>query len=230
MVAALLIFVGQSDSVAALAPTSRPTSDVLSAVGPAPAAANPTVAQTMNGQAPLPAPPALELTALSRTLPLSLQQIKVSANTLSRWRRLGELRCLADEGNNEAQFDLAQWHLLQAQTTNDFIEAVKYLKRAADAGYVPAQNNLGVCYVTGTGVQQDHVEGNKWFELATTGGSKSATSHRNRAAEFLTADQFAPEAARIADYLQEVSQTPPPPAVRILEQPFSKIVPPRGRP
>jgi TPR repeat protein len=173
--------------------------------------------------------PALELTTLSRTLPLSLQQLKVSAQTFSRWQRLGELRCLADEGDNEAQFDLAQWHLLQAQATNDFIEAAKYFQLAAAGGYVPAQNNLGVCYATGTGVKQDYVEGYKWFALATSGGLKSAAGNRNRAAEFLTADQLATATGRVADYLHERSKVPPP-ALRVLNQPFSKIVSPRSYP
>lgn len=219
LVAALLIFVGQSDSVATLTATP-PTlpkplpnpSSVAGAADPVPPAES-----GADGQKPSAVVPALELTALSRTLPLSLQQIKVSANTLSRWQRLEELQCLAEEGDNEAQFDLAQWHLLQAQTTNDFVEAFKNLKLAAEAGYVPAQNNVGVCYVTGTGVKQDYVEGYKWFALATSGGLKSATGNRNRAAEFLTADQLASASARIADYLHEGSKAPPP-AVRVLSR------------
>jgi TPR repeat protein len=231
LVAALLIFLGQSDSVATLTATPPTLAEFLPNPSSAAVAANPVppAESRADGQKPSAVVPALELTALSRTLPLSLQQIKVSAQTLARWQRLEELQCLAEEGDNEAQFDLAQWYLLQAQTTNDFVEAFNNLKLAAEAGHVPAQNNVGVCYVTGTGVKQDYVEGYKWFALATSGGLKSATGNRNRAAEFLTADQLASASARIADYLHEGSKAPPP-AVRVLNQPFSKIVPPRGYP
>lgn len=46
--------------------------------------------------------------------------------------------------------------------------------KAAEAGYVDAQNNLGIMYDDGKGVEQDHVEAAKWFQLAAVQGHENA--------------------------------------------------------
>jgi hypothetical protein len=48
----------------------------------------------------------------------------------------------------------------------DYVEAVKWYRLAADQGYAMAQSNLGVRYATGTGVPQDFTKAARLFKLA----------------------------------------------------------------
>ena len=56
----------------------------------------------------------------------------------------------------------------------DFAEAVKWRRLAADQGHADAQNNLGFCYFNGKGVKQDFVEAVKWWRLAAEQGDADA--------------------------------------------------------
>ena len=58
--------------------------------------------------------------------------------------------------------------------TQDYTEAVKYYRLAAQQGYASAQINLGVCYEKGNGVTQDYTEAKKWFEKAAAQGNGAA--------------------------------------------------------
>ena len=57
----------------------------------------------------------------------------------------------------------------------DEFAAFKYYKRAADAGNVNAQCNVGVCYYNGNGVTVDMVKGVKWFRKAAESGNANAS-------------------------------------------------------
>ncbi len=48
----------------------------------------------------------------------------------------------------------------------DYVEAVKWFRKAAEQNYAEAQNNLGACYATGQGVAKDYVEAVKWYRKA----------------------------------------------------------------
>jgi tetratricopeptide (TPR) repeat protein len=48
----------------------------------------------------------------------------------------------------------------------DYAEAVKWYRKAAEQGHARAQNNLGGCYRTGQGVTQDDTEAVKWYRKA----------------------------------------------------------------
>lgn len=50
--------------------------------------------------------------------------------------------------------------------TQDYVEALKWYRLAADQGYGPAQGSLGLMYAKGQGVPQDEREAVKWFRLA----------------------------------------------------------------
>ena len=57
---------------------------------------------------------------------------------------------------------------------NDFLgnstEAVRWYTLAADRGFADGQNNLGVCYVNGSGVELNYEEAAKWYRLAAEQG------------------------------------------------------------
>lgn len=56
----------------------------------------------------------------------------------------------------------------------NFAEAVKWWRMAAENGYARAQTNLGISYVTGKGVPKNATEAAKWYRLAAVQGNAQA--------------------------------------------------------
>ena len=81
-----------------------------------------------------------------------------------------ELRPLAEQGDADAQTNLAIMFENGLGVAQDYTEAVKWYQRAAEQGHVGAQNNLGVMYGNGRGVAQDHAEAVKWYQRAAEQG------------------------------------------------------------
>src|SRR5665213_3032957 len=48
----------------------------------------------------------------------------------------------------------------------DYVQAVKWFRKAAEQNFAEAQHNLGFCYANGQGVAQDYAEAVKWFRKA----------------------------------------------------------------
>jgi hypothetical protein len=63
---------------------------------------------------------------------------------------------------------------LAAYERNDYAEAVKWYRLAADQGDAQAQSNLGFMYDNGRGVAQDFAEAVKWYWLAADQGHAPA--------------------------------------------------------
>ena len=86
------------------------------------------------------------------------------------------VRQLAEGGNADAQFCLGK--LYQAgmghDMTQDYQQAVNWLKLSAEQGDAGAQSLLGFMYVEGDGVLQNHAEGVIWLRLAATQGEEVA--------------------------------------------------------
>jgi uncharacterized protein len=87
----------------------------------------------------------------------------------------------------------------------DYSEAFKWYRFAADQGYGYAQNSLGILYAEGQGVSQDHVLAYMWFNLAAThiraANSEArnlAIKNRDTVAAKMTPAQIA-EAQKLAD-------------------------------
>ena len=56
----------------------------------------------------------------------------------------------------------------------DYAEAVRWYREAANQGYAEAQYNLGVMYGKGEGVPQDHAEAVRWYRKAAAQGDADA--------------------------------------------------------
>ena len=56
----------------------------------------------------------------------------------------------------------------------DAAEAVKWYQMAAEQGHAEAQNNLGMSYRTGSGVEEDDVEAVRWIRKAAEQGDALA--------------------------------------------------------
>ncbi len=79
----------------------------------------------------------------------------------------------------------------------NFPEAEKWYRMAAEQGFASAQCNLGVMYYKGQGVPQDYVQAHMWFNLAATGGHTDAQKWREEVARKMSAAQLT-EAQRLA--------------------------------
>jgi hypothetical protein len=52
----------------------------------------------------------------------------------------------------------------------DYAEAVRWFRKAAEQGYSPAQTQLGICYLHGQGVKKDAAAGASWIRKAADQG------------------------------------------------------------
>ena len=59
----------------------------------------------------------------------------------------------------------------------DYAEAVRLWRLAAEQGYALAQNNLGYAYYNGDGVKQDYAEAVRWYRLAAEQGDADAQNN-----------------------------------------------------
>jgi len=86
--------------------------------------------------------------------------------------------------------------------TQDYVEAAKWFRMAADQGNSSAQSNLGVMHALGRGVTQDYVQAYMWMHLSVASskereGSSQAATLLDEIAMKMTPQQIA-EAQRLA--------------------------------
>ena len=86
-----------------------------------------------------------------------------------KWFRLS-----ADQGDVDAQFNLALMYAKGGGVPQDAAEAAKWWRRAADQGFARAQYFLGRTYDEGQGVPQEDVEAVKWYRRAADQGDADA--------------------------------------------------------
>ena len=96
---------------------------------------------------------------------------------------LEELRVLAEQGDAEAQFNLAALHGSGESVPQDWPEAARWLRLAADQGHAPGQSALGLVYREGLGVPQDDAEAVRWLRRGANQGNASG--------QFLLASMYA---------------------------------------
>lgn len=86
---------------------------------------------------------------------------------------VGLLQPLAEQGNVDAQFNLAVMYLRQRRPPTAIVEAAKWFRRAADQGNPEAQTNLGHLYKSGHGVAKDLGLAASWYLRAAKQGERS---------------------------------------------------------
>ena len=79
----------------------------------------------------------------------------------------------------------------------DYLEAAKWYKKAAEQGLADAQYNLASLYHDGRGVTPDFILAHMWYNLAAAQGNPNASQNRNDLATIMTPAQVA-EAQRLA--------------------------------
>lgn len=84
---------------------------------------------------------------------------------------------LAKKGNADAEFRLALAYKDGHGVKQNYAEAAKWFRKAADQGHADAQFNLGLLYETGRGSLQNFSEAEKWFEKAAVQNNADAKYH-----------------------------------------------------
>ena len=79
----------------------------------------------------------------------------------------------------------------------DYAEALKWYRLAADQGRADAQDILGTMYAQGRGVPQDYVRAHMWLNLSAAKGDQDAAKNRDNIAQHMTPAQMA-EAQKLA--------------------------------
>lgn len=110
-----------------------------------------------------------------------------------------EFEPLAIQGNANAQFMLGSMYYTGQGIAQDYMEAAKWLRLAADHGHADAQYTLGAMYTFGQGVTQDKNEASKWYRLAADQGNSDAQSELARLKAEEEAKRKAEEDRRIEE-------------------------------
>lgn len=82
-----------------------------------------------------------------------------------------------DKGRPEDQYGLGLLYETGRLGKRDYVEALNWLRKAAEQGYVPAYVEIGAMYSIGTeATSEDQVESAKWFRMAAEAGDAKSMS------------------------------------------------------
>ncbi len=107
----------------------------------------------------------------------------------------------AEQGDPEAQFNLAVTLYSHRELDPDKSNAFKWFCQAAEQGVVKAQSKLGFLFASGDGVVEDLIEGHKWFYIASQGGDKPAALNLERSRALLGPRQVGEAERRAVSWL-----------------------------
>ena len=92
---------------------------------------------------------------------------------------LNEFLPPANRGAPDAQFAIALLYAQGHGVSQDFGEATRWCRLAAEQGNADAQHFLGIRYILGIGAPRSEVEAYKWFNLAAAQGHDVSTKDRD---------------------------------------------------
>lgn len=123
---------------------------------------------------PASAPPANNASATKQASEYDVLT-KAQAVTLEE---LPALEAKAQAGDPQSQTLLALAYHSGALLKNDEVEALRLLRLAAEKGYMPAEESLGIYYAAGIGMEKpDPQAALKWYSAASQKGSVDATTN-----------------------------------------------------
>ena len=98
----------------------------------------------------------------------------IAAYDEKRYVDAARLRHDIDVDDQTVQFDLGWMYYNGYGLSQDYDEAIKWWRKAANAGNAHAQANIGVMYASGRGVRKDEVEAVRWYRMAAEQGHSGA--------------------------------------------------------
>ena len=96
----------------------------------------------------------------------------------------------ARDGNAEAQFRLGWMYATGQGVAENYAEAVRWYRLAAQQGQARGQNGLGVMYEHGFGVSENYVMAFAWYNLAAAQGEENAVENKHRIRQTMTPAQI----------------------------------------
>jgi len=92
---------------------------------------------------------------------------------------IAELQQKANDGDAQAQFDLALCYANGTAIEKNEEQAFDWLKKATEQGFAEAQCGLAGCYFKGKGVEQSYRRAFEWYEKAAEQGYAEAENWLN---------------------------------------------------
>jgi hypothetical protein len=112
---------------------------------------------------------------IAKFLSVAILVAAFSASISAQQESIEELRARAEAGGDAAaQYNLGLMYDNGRGVPQDYAEAARWYRLAAEQGHPVAQYNLGFMYVDGSGVPQDDAEAVRWFRLAADQGDADA--------------------------------------------------------
>ena len=85
--------------------------------------------------------------------------------------RFNELKLAAAEGDADTQYELAELYAEGDGVEQNWVEAVKWYRKAAEQGHDLAQFKVGLSYQIGKGVPQSDTEAYVWLNISAENGA-----------------------------------------------------------
>lgn len=104
---------------------------------------------------------------------MAMETVELGQNTALSGKESPHLPQEAVE-DAESFFQTGERYFNGTGLAQDYAEAVKWYRKAAEKGHADAENNLGNCYYYGKGVPQDYTEAVKWYRKAADHGNADA--------------------------------------------------------
>ena len=104
----------------------------------------------------------------------------------------------------KAQYNLGEMYIRGAGVPQNYKEAFKWIKMAAEQGDAAAQTDLGVMYSRGEGVPQDYIEAVKWYYRAAEQGD--AAGQYNLAESYYVGDGVAQDYKEAAKWYHKAAE------------------------
>ncbi len=99
---------------------------------------------------------------------------RAPTSSTSRKDNYATLKQQAAQGNAVAQARLGDMYFDGRGAPQDYAEAARWWRMAAERGYATAQNNLAYLYAHGQGVPRNEAEAAKWCRMAANQGHATA--------------------------------------------------------
>ena len=110
----------------------------------------------------------------------------------------------AEHGDVSDYFNLGYMHDIGWTVPQDYVEASKWYRKAAEQGYPQAQYRLGVMYYKGQGKTQDADEAYVWLSIALASGFRGATKKLDKVAAKLAPEALKSAQKRAAGLFDEI--------------------------
>ena len=107
----------------------------------------------------------------------------------------------AERGDAVTQYRLGSQYERWAQ---DYVEALKWYRKAAERGYFEAQFELGEMYANGKGVAKDDVEALKWYRKAAE--QRYATQFNHLGAMYYDGEGAPEDAAEAVEWYRKLTE------------------------